>query len=553
MRRTKSRERIRVAATAPTRVLVAACAAAVVLAGCGDDEPRTARRSVGGQVVLIEAADLSKPLPLISETNLDNQVNDMLYRPLLVPEWINGRVEYLTTAENERALARGYEFFGPDSASIRYHLRGDVRWTDGTPVTAHDAKWTIETQGDERTASPRQDYNREIREIVAEDDTTLVIHFTRRYPEILFHTAGAIAPKHVYEGTDPANLRSHPDLLNPAGTLVTNGAFRLAAWERGQSVVLERNPDYQPRPPLDRIVFRIIPEETTRMIELQTGRADMTSVPFHYISEIRAAPGLRIEKQEKRSYEYIAYNPKAKSFFADRDVRRALSLAIDVNALLAGLQLEEFAAAAGGPYPPIFQDLYDPVGQPVLPYDTTEARRILADKGWTPGRDGILTRNGERLSFTILTNAENRRRTDVAQILEQQWKRIGVEALIQTLEFNTVIERTTNRDFEASIGGWNVGLSADLYQLWGNPSLPFNFVGYDNPRVQELFARALEQPTEALAAPLWREAASLIAADQPYTWLYYYDTPYGVANDFQGLTVNTLGQYQNAEGWYITE
>jgi len=508
---------------------------------------------MGGQVVLIEGVDLSKPLPLISESNLDNQVNDILYRPLLATEWINGKVAYLTAAEDPRALARSYEFFGPDSASIRYRMRSDVSWSDGTPVTAHDAKWSIETQGDERTASPRQDYNREIREIVAEDDSTLVIHFTRRYPEIFFHTAGSPSPKHVYENTDPANLRSHPDLLNPAGRLVTNGAFRLAGWERGQTVVLERNPDYTPQPPLERIVFRIVPEETTRMIELQTGRVDMASVPFHYINEIRGAPNLRIEKQEKRSYEYVAYNPAAKSFFRDREIRRALSLAVDVNALIAGLQLDEFAAPAGGPYSPVLQGLYDPVGQPMLPYDTTEAKRILAEKGWSPGRDGILVRNGERLSFTLLTNAENRRRVDVAQILEQQWKRIGVEALIQTLEFNTVIERTTNREFEASVGGWNVGLSPDLYQLWGNPSLPFNFVGYDNAQVQERFARALEQPTEELAAPYWREAASLIAADHPYTWLYYYDTPYGVANRFQGVVVNTLGQYQKSEGWYIAE
>jgi peptide/nickel transport system substrate-binding protein len=508
---------------------------------------------MGGQVVIVEGADLSKPHPLISETSLDNSVTDLLYRPLLSARWENGRVVYLTAEEDNKALARSYEFFGPDSASIRYRLRTDVKWSDGVPVTAHDAKWTIDAQGDPRTASPRQDFNREIREVVAEDDSTLVIHFTRRYPEILYHTAGSPVPRHVYEGTDLANLRTHPDLLNPAGKLVTNGAFRLVGWERGQSVVLERSPDYEPQPSLDRIVFRIVPEETTRMIELQTGNVDMTSVPFHYISEIRRVPSLRLEKQEKRAYEYIAYNPATKSFFADRDIRRALSLAIDINALIAGLQLEEFAQPAGGPYAPVLQGLYDPAGQPALPYDTVEANRIFASKGWTRGPDGILRKGGERLSFTLLTNAENRRRVDVAQIVEQQWKRVGVEALIQTLEFNTVIERTTSRQFDASIGGWNVGLSADLYQMWGDPKLPFNFVGYDSPPVREAFRRALEQPTEELAAPYWREAASMIAADNPYTWLYYYDTVYGVADRFQGVVVNTLGQYQNAEGWFIAQ
>jgi peptide/nickel transport system substrate-binding protein len=529
---------------------IATAVMALAIGGCGE---RAAPVDRGGQAIIAEGADLSKPHPLVSESNLDNQVNAILYRPMLGPSWEDGELLYLTADEHPMAMARSYEFFGPDSASLRYRMRSDVRWTDGTPVTAHDAAWTLETQGRPETASPRQDYNREIREIVVEDDSTLVIHFTRRYPEIFFHTAGTIAPRHVYEGTDPTQLRSHPHLTNPAGNLVTNGPFVLAGWSRGQQVVLERNPDFEPQALLDRIVFRIIPEETTRMVEIQTGRIDMTNVPFHFIADIREAGNLRIETQQNRSYEYIAYNPGAHDFFADREIRRALSLGVDVTALIEGLQMEEFAVPAGGPYPPVFKNLYDAEGQPVLPYDTLEARRLLASKGWQPGTDGILTKDGVRFAFTLLTNGENRRRVDVAQIIERQWRRIGVEARLQTLEFNTVNERAVDRNYEAMIGGWGVGLSADLNQMWGDPDLPFNFVGYDNPEVQRLFSEATQQPTEEAAAPLWRQAASLIAADLPYTWLYYYDTPYAINNRLQGTLVNTLGQYQRSWEWYIDE
>src|SRR5690606_14989505 len=137
---------------------------------------------------------------------------------------------------------------GPDSASLRYRLRTDVRWTDGRPVTAHDAAWTIETRGIPEVASPRQDYNNEILDVVVEDDSTLVIHFTRRYPDIFYHTAGQVAPRHLYEGTDLSQMRSHPSMVDPVSSLVTNGPFRLARWIRGQQVVLERNPDFEPQP-----------------------------------------------------------------------------------------------------------------------------------------------------------------------------------------------------------------------------------------------------------------------------------------------------------------
>lgn len=524
----------------------------LVAAACGDRQTSDAV-SRGGQVVIAEAADISKLHPLVSETSLDNEVVAMLYMSILGTRWEDGELLYQTADENPLALARSYEFFGPNSASLRYHLRSDVRWSDGVPVTAHDAAWTLETQGRQEVASPRMDYNREIREIVVEDDSTLVIHFTRRYPEIFFHTGGGIAPRHIFEDGDLSQLRSHPTLTDPVGNLVTNGPFRLAGWVRGQQVALEPNPDFQPHPILDRIVFRIIPEETTRMIELQTGNVDIAEVPFHFMDQIRSQPNLRIEAMEKRFYEYIAYNPVAHEFFADADIRRALGLAIDENELIAGLELAGFATPAGGPYSPIFRNLYDPQTQAPLPYDTAEARRILSSKGWIPGADGILQKNGDRFSFTLTTNGENRRRVDLAQILEQMWRQLGIEIRIQTLEFNTMYERAEERNFEALIGGWGVGISPDLYQTWGNPDLPFNFVGYDNPEVQRLFAEAVEQETEEIAAPYWRTAAALIVADQPYTWLYYYDIPYAVNDRVKGTRIDTLGSYQEPWAWYVEE
>jgi peptide/nickel transport system substrate-binding protein len=527
---------------------VAAFAALIpVLAACGGDRPVQ-----GGTVVIAEGADLDKPIPIVTESALDNQVTSIIFMSMLGPRWEDGELLYQTADEHPMALARSYEFFGPDSASLRYRMRSDVLWTDGTPVTAHDTAGTIETQGRPEVASPRQDYSREIREIVVENDSTLVIHFNRRYPEMFFHTAGNVVPRHLFEGSDLSQLRSHPAATDPVANLVSNGPFRLAQWIRGQRVVLERNPDFEPQPHVDRIVFRIIPDETTRLVELQTGNLDIAAVSsFHYLADIERSDRLRVEAMERRSYEYISYNPRSHSFFADPDIRRALGLAIDKQGLIGALNMDDYAEPAGGMYPPIFRRLHDPQGQAPLPYDTVEARRILTEKGWSPGPDGIMTRNGVPLRFTLLTNVENRRRVDVAQIVERQWRRIGVDARIQTLEFNTVIDRITNRNYDARVGGWGVGLSADLYQLWGDPDLPFNYVSYDNPEVQRLFELAVEQPTEQAAAQYWRQAASLIVADQPYTWLYFYDSPYGVSNRLRGTRIDTLSPYQFVWDWYI--
>lgn len=504
-----------------------------------------------GSVVVVELADMEKPMPLISESSLDNELQGIMYRSLLSAAWIDGELIYQTADESPMALAHSWEYAGEDSSAIRYHLVSDALWSDGTPITAHDAKWTIDTQGDPRTASPRQDYNRQIDEVVAENDTTLLVQFHRTYPEMLFHSAGSVAPRHLYEETPPDQLRSHPALLDPAENLVVSGPYRIANWRRGERVILEPNPRFEPQPNIERLIFRIIPEQTTRLIEFQTGNVDMVSIPFDRIEEIEQASHLRIETREKRFYDYISYNPRAYGFLAEPEIRRALGLAIDHEGLIASLSMERYAVPAGGPYPPIFRDLYDPQAHAPLPHEPDRAREILESRGWTPGEDGIRTKDGQRLSFTLATNAGNQRRADIGVMVQQQWRQIGVEVNIRIVESNTFFEQLTQRDFEAAIAGWGVGLSPDIQSVWGDPELPFNYVSYDNPQARELMEKALSQRTEAEAAVYWRQAASEIIEDQPYTWLYYFDGLVGVNNRLQGTVINTLGTYQRIWEWEL--
>jgi peptide/nickel transport system substrate-binding protein len=531
-------------------------ALAATLAACpgADRAERPGAAHRGGTVVAVEGADMEKPAPLVEETVLDQQLSSLLFRPLLQSWWEEGQLHYLTHDRNPMALARSVEFFGPDSASIRYHLVPDAVWSDGRPITAHDAVWTMTTRGDPRLASPNLDFNRNIREIVAEDDTTLVVHFHQRNPEMFFHSAGAVSPQHVFADHDVAQLRSHPVITNPVGNLVVSGAYTVGEWVRGQRVTLVPNPNFQPQPNLERIVFRVIPEQTTRLIEFQTGNVDMIfPVPYDQIDHIRRQGGFRIERREGRFYEFIGYNPRAHDFFADPEIRLALGLAIDRQALIQGLQMDDFARPAGGVYSPIFRRLHDPEAQAPLPHDPERARQILASKGWTPGPDGILQQGGRAFRFTLTTNSGNQRRADVAQIVQQQWRRIGVDVRIQLIEFNSFIERQTSRNFDATIAGWSVALSPDLSAVWGDVDARFNFVSYDNPQVRQLIQQALAQPTEEQAAPIWRQAAARITADQPYSWLYFYDEPVGVNERVQGTQINTLSTYQNAWEWWVTD
>lgn len=526
--------------------------------GGGDDKAGAAPKADGvrrgGTAVLAELSDMSKPLPFLYEGNVDADLGDIMYMPLLRTEWRDGRAVYVTSHDNPMAIAWHWEYAGPDSSAIRYRMRSALKWSDGRPLTAHDVVWTYRMTADPRVASPQQSYAEHLDSVQAENDSTVVFHFKQRYPEMLFHSGLPIAPRHAYEGADPAQLRSHPRLLTPdSGNLVVSGPFMIGSWRKAQQVSFVRNPHFPVRPNLDQIVVRIIGENTTRLVELQRGAIDFTRpIPHDQIPRLRTqVPDLRFERERQRSYDYIAYNPKAMDAFADPEVRRALSLGIDARGLIRALQMEDFATPAAGPYAPIFRDLYDPRRTPPLPYDTVQARRILDAKGWrdTDG-DGIREKDGKPFRFTLLTNAGNPRKADVQQIVQQQLRRVGVDVQLQQLEFNTFQQRQLGQEYEAVLGTWIVGLSADITALWGEGT-PQNIVAYRNPKVAQLFQQALSQPNEQAAAPYWRAAAEQISRDQPYTFLYFFDQVSGLRDRLQGVKIDTYGAYQNAWEWWV--
>lgn len=529
------------------------------MTACGDSEDGPARVSgdtpePGGTAVLAEGFDLAIPSPIAAQTELDgNLSSDILYMGLLRTEWEDGRLVYRTADENPMSLAKAYEYLPPDSSAIRFHLRTDARWSDGVPITARDVQFTFQMVAEPELASPRSADVEQLDSVIVENDSTVVFRFETRYPEMLFHTGIDIIPRHVFEGRSPAEFRSHPALQNPAGNLVVSGPFMIGEWRKNQQIVLVRNPHFRPQPHLERIIIRVIPEPTTRLAELRTGAIDMAKrIDPAQIPALQAqAPHVRFEYEKMRNYDYVAYNPSGYAPFGDADIRRALGLGIDVQQIIDALQMSEFAVPAGGPYPPIFADLYDPELTPPLPYEPDEARRILESKGWvdTDG-DGIREKDGAPFRFTLVTNSSSQIRGDASQIIQQQWRLIGVDAQLRGIEFNTFMSNLFAHEYQAALGGWIVSLSPDITPLFASDG-PFNITGHGSPAADSLFRLALRQRTEEAATQYWRRGAAELVEDQPYTWLYYYDTVDGVNERLKGMRVDTYGPYQNVWEWWI--
>ncbi len=533
---------------------------AFVACSSPDDQVVTSDESIpeadryGGTVVVGGIGDLQSMNPLVSsDNNSNNIIRDMLFMTL---------VKYDDQMRIVPGLAESWDTvrIHPDSLELTWRIRDDVRWHDGAPTTGADVLFTFDRVSDPRTAYPNMQRLTHFSPHAELVDSHTVKMRLRTHSEFLdIFAMLAIAPRHILEAVPPEGLLQHGFAFSPTG----NGPFRFVRHVSGQEWVFEANPDHPEalggRPYVDRVVYRAIPEMTTLLTELLTGRVDLYIGPNPNQAEmIEAAPGVELVATPSRQYNYIGFNGRL-PIFSDARTRRAITMAIDrdqiVNALLYGLGDKGRATVTPTHY------AYD--SEALVPYDPEGAARLLAEAGWRPGPDGVLVDSrGHRLSFALMTNTGNDVRRDIAEIVQAQLRPLGIAVQPRLVEWTSMIrqlqgalndEGEREREFEAVISGWVDWEAKDDAGILHSRNLdgPYQYVGYSNPRADALIDELAVTVDRDAARPLWTEYQRLIANDAPYAVLYYPQRLVGIRTRVRDATFDVRGEFSNARNWWI--
>ncbi|MFZ5481767.1 MAG: ABC transporter substrate-binding protein [Myxococcota bacterium] len=467
---------------------------------------------------------------------------------------------------------------------LSVELRDDLTWYDGTKVTAKDLAFAYELVADDAVASPRKPYvarmDPNARPKVI-DDFHVEWHFTEVYdrPTMLAHTSHPPVPKHLLEKADRASLRTHA--LN-TGIPVANGPWKVTAREKNVKLVLEPNEKYtgppERKPKLRRVVFKTLPEYATRIVELENGSVDLVEnlLVADADSLAQEHPEIRLHRRGWRSMDYVAWNNidpndyKAQSattpqpkitglkphpLFGDREVRRALAGAVDVDKLIRDLLTskvtgEVYGRPAIGSITPALCGMHNDTIQRI-PFDPAAARARLAELGWTDTNgDGVLDKDGVPFRFTMITNSGNERRAQASVIVQANLKEVGVDVQIEKLESGTFFDRLRKKDFDAALSGWSAALFIDPSSTWGEDSV-FNFTSYHNPAVSALIERGLREPDPEKAKPIWHELQQVVYDDQPYDFLYWLDEIVAVHSRFENVKIDVLAPYRDLWAWSV--
>ena len=437
---------------------------------------------------------------------------------------------------------------------VTWSLRPNVQWHDGTPHTSADVKFTVEAINSPAYNPESTDGFDRISSVDTPDPLTAVLHYREIYAPYALQFVRGTLPKHVLEGRDIDSANDYNRA--PLGT----GPYRVAEWKSGEYIRLEAVPNYwrgAGMPAIKTLIFKFIANTNTRINQLKSREVDMVVMfPWDKHREVAAIPGVTVHSTNGNGYEHVTLNQRAMPAFADVRVRQALTHAVD-RALISTTILEGLAPITHGPVQPVSW-AHNPNVR-TYGFDPVRARALLDEAGWrdTNG-DGVRDKGGQRFSFTLITQAGFAVRENVAQVLQRQFKDVGVEAAVQLHDGTSISKLWFDGKFQAMLHWWQLPADPELTLFFAKDRMPprgrnINYVADD--ALTALVYAADRTVHQAERRRILGEAQMRIADLAVEIPLYGVTKLDAVPTRLRGFTGNptNTGPFWNVHAWTLEQ
>jgi len=535
-----------------------------LLTGCGSTSAEiptassTSQSSSGGSVLRYAVESSPKGLfsPLLSNTTYDNNVNNLVYSPLILLDENN---------EFKPGLAEKYEF-SSDNLTLTFNLRKDVKWHDGEEFTADDVAFTFTSMADPKYAGSRfnevskivgaQDYHdgkaSSVSGIKVIDKNTISFTYIKAFAPALsnFSQRGIIA-KHIWSKVDIASWDKQTDLLNkPIGT----GPFKIADFKADQYVELAKNDTYfGGTPKIDKFIFKVTNTET-ELSELAKGDldvVDLTSTKEDDLKTLKNA-GITIEEKPSANYQFMTMNSN-REFFKDKKVRQAITYAINrkgmVDSLLGqhGQIINTPISLAGWAYPKSGLNNYD--------YNADKAKALLKEAGWN-ANNGVLEKDGKKFEVDLMVPTGNKVREQSAPIIQQNLKDVGITVNISTMDVASAMAQTKGQgDYDMGLLGFTLEVDpGDADRYWSSSianGSQFNFSNFINAQSDELIDKASSTIDRNERKEIYAKWGQILNDEEPYVFLYSQNAVRAHNSKLQGYKYSAYSTFPDVQNWTI--
>jgi peptide/nickel transport system substrate-binding protein len=467
-------------------------------------------------VMIIE----SSPTNLDPRIGIDAQserIDELIFDDLL------NRDDHLNVTPG---LAERWEI--PDPLTYIFHLRQGVKFHDGRSLTSRDVKFTFDSMLEGKIRTTRAAAYRYVDRVDAPDDYTVVFRLKQPFSTLLWNLSDGAMGIVPYGALD--EMTEHP---------IGSGPFRFVSAEPDKEVILERNDNYWgEKAHVPRVRFAVVPDTTTRALELRKGSADIVSnaLTSDMILALEKEPALEVQHAPGTVLAYLAFNVRD-PILRDVRVRHALAYAIDRRPMIKYLW-RDFAQPADSILPP--QSWAYDADIPKYNYDPEKARRILDTAGY-PAVNGI------RFHLTMKTSTEESTRLMVA-VMQQQLREVGIVLDIRTFEFATFFADVNSGAYQMYSLRWIGGNEdPDIFEYaFDSDKFPphgANRSFYVNPRLDQLVDQGRSETDERQRKVVYDQIQEILAEDVPYINLWFFDNVVVHTKRVRNLALNPSGNY----------
>jgi len=468
-------------------------------------------------VMIIE----SSPTNLDPRVGIDAQserIDSLLFDDLLT------RDEHLNV---QPQLAERWEI--PDPRTYIFHLRKGASFHDGRQLTSRDVKWTFDSLLQGKVRSTKAAAYRFVDRVDAPDAYTVVFHMKEPFATLLWNLSdGAMGIVPYGSGSEITQ--------NPIGS----GPFRFVSAEQDKEVIIERNDKYWgEKPQLQTVRFAVVPDTTTRALELRKGSAQVAinDLTPELVLTLQRDANLQVLRGPGTVLSYLALNLRD-PILKDQRVRQAIAYATDRRPMIHYL-LRDMARPAFSLLPPESWAYNGDV--PHYEHNPDLARQLLEQAGYPEV-------NGVRFHLTMKTSNTEESTRLLASVLQQQLKEVGIVLDIRTFEFATFFADVTRGAYQVHSLRW-VGGNEDPdifeYVFHSDKFTPHgaNRTFYSNPRVDLLIDQARSEMDQNARRELYGEIQQILAQEVPYVDLWYWDNVLVHSKRVKNITLDPAGSY----------
>lgn len=487
--------------------------------------------------------------PLLSQTSqADSDLSQLIY---------SGLLKYDGKGKPVNDLAESYKI-SEDRKTYTFYLKKNIKWHDGEPLTAGDIFFTFNAVQDPAYRSPLR-LNWQGIEAEQKDDYTISFTLTNPYSGFLNNLTMGILPKHIWENVGPEKFILSELNLRPVGS----GPYKFSDFQKDSSgkivsYELQAFPDYfSGEPFISKLNFNFYLDYDALAEAYNKKEIDgMGNAPADGLEGIKSKKGTEIHELNTPRYFAVFFNQSKSAALASQKVRESLAYGADRSQIINEV-LHEKGTAIFSPLLPQMEEYENDIAR--YETDIEKAKSLLDEEGWKLGEgQEIREKNGAKLEFEI-TTLDSPELAQTADILAEQWKKIGVGASVNTLSVSDLQQNYIKpREYSALLFGQELNFNPDPYFFWHSsqardPGL--NLALFNDKKADELLDNARQEQNAGKKAEYYKEFQKIVTAKVPALFLYSPKYLYPVNKKVKGIGAENInspsGRFTNVNEWYV--